>query len=218
MLDVGEGQVFYFAPFRLFRVMNNLAAAFVASVAKDPGKIALFWGEAEYSYKRLLDQSRWLAGRLQKEFVVHAGDRIGMWLKNCPEFIPSLYGIFQAGAAAVPINNFLKPAEVAYMLRDAGINLLITDRSLAEGVNQLIAQQPDLRVFYIEDFAGAKLEEAGGFQPVARGKDDLAVIIYTSGTTGRPKGAMLSHGNLMHNVESCRVMLEVADFDRFVLL
>jgi long-chain acyl-CoA synthetase len=51
-----------------------------------------------------------------------------------------------------------------------------------------------------------------------RGKNDLAVIIYTSGTTGRPKGAMLSHGNLLHNVESCRQVLAAVSFDRFAVL
>src|SRR5438093_124545 len=51
-----------------------------------------------------------------------------------------------------------------------------------------------------------------------RNESDLAVIIYTSGTTGRPKGAMLTHGNLLHNVNSCRQVLAAVEFDRFVVL
>src|SRR5205807_3270382 len=55
-------------------------------------------------------------------------------------------------------------------------------------------------------------------QTAERSESDLAVIIYTSGTTGRPKGAMLSHGNLLHNVESCRIVLRTVEADRFAVL
>jgi long-chain acyl-CoA synthetase len=73
-------------------------------------------------------------------------------------------------------------------------------------------------VVSVDDFPA---QPPGGTFPPGRltaGLNDLAVLIYTSGTTGRPKGAMLTHGNLLHNVESCRQVLQVVDFDRFVLL
>jgi long-chain acyl-CoA synthetase len=198
--------------------MKNLAAAFLSSVEKNSAKTAVFYGEEEYSYNRLAAMSRWLAWRLQSSLGLRPGDRAALWLKNCPEYIPGLYGILEAGGVAVPINNFLKPDEVNYILGDADINVLITDHSQPDAVQQLIARRPGLRVFHVEEFAGADLAAAGGFQPVPRGERDLAIIIYTSGTTGHPKGAMLSHGNLLHNVESCRVMLMAVDGDRFVLL
>ena len=59
------------------------------------------------------------------------GDRVGLWLKNRPEFIITVLGILHAGAVVVPINNFLKPDEVAFMLDDAGIELLVTEADLA---------------------------------------------------------------------------------------
>jgi long-chain acyl-CoA synthetase len=142
---------------------------------------------------------------------------VGLWLKNCPEFIPSLFGILHAGAVVVPINNFLKPDEVNYILNDAGIDVLITDADLGTHHRALEAIRPQLKLFHIEQLE--KLEPGRENLPLSeRAESDLAVIIYTSGTTGRPKGAMLSHGNLLHNVESCRIVLQTVAADRFAVL
>ncbi len=195
----------------------NLARAFELAVAKHPQKAAVFWGDTEYSYEKLLTQARWLGHRLHSQCGVHSGDRVGIWLKNCPEFIPALFGIFLAGGAAVPINNFLKPDEVSHILTDAGIKVLTTDASMDEALPKLTAAVPQLSFIKVEELGAAGLAPAS-FTPAARSRADLAVIIYTSGTTGRPKGAMLTHGNLLHNVESCRQVLQAVDFDRFVLL
>src|SRR5437762_7992347 len=99
----------------------NLAAAFAASAEKHQNKTALCWGEQVYTYDRVLQQTRHLGRHLQQTLGVKAGDRVALWLKNCPEFVPALFGIFHSGAVAVPINNFLKPDEVNYILGDAGI-------------------------------------------------------------------------------------------------
>jgi long-chain acyl-CoA synthetase len=195
----------------------NLAGAFAVSVQKQPQKIALFWGEREFSYKDLWRLSAAVAEHLQVHFGVRSGDRVGLWLKNCPEFIPSLFGILHAGAVVVPINNFLKPDEVNHILNDAGIDVLITDADLGTHHRALEAIRPQLKLFRIEQLE--KLEPGRENLPLSeRAESDLAVIIYTSGTTGRPKGAMLSHGNLLHNVESCRIVLQTVAADRFAVL
>ncbi len=202
----------------------NLAGAFAESVQKHSQKIALFWGESNYSYAALWRQSVLVSHELRHRFDVKPGDRVGLWLKNCPEFIPSLFGILHAGAVVVPINNFLKPDEVNYILGDAGIEVLITDVELGAHHRALETAHPRLRLFRIE-----QLQELEKAAPNAgsetrhplmpeRAESDLAVIIYTSGTTGRPKGAMLSHGNLLHNVESCRIVLRTVAADRFAVL
>ena len=194
----------------------NLAVAFSESTDNHADKIALFWGDDEFTYARLHVQTRWLAARLVRDFNVQPSDRVALWLKNCPEFVPSYFGVLTAGGVVVPINNFLKPDEVAHILNDAGVNVLITDAAMAETLPNLIALRPGLRVVQIEEFAQAT--DATEFISPARETDDLAVLIYTSGTTGRPKGAMLSHGNLLHNVASCRVALNANAQDRFVVL
>ncbi len=195
----------------------NLATAFARSAERDLKKTALYWGEREYSYQELLAQTAHVAAHLQLDLGLKPGDRVGLWLKNCPEFIPALFGILQAGGVVVPVNNFLKPAEVSFILADAGADVLITDATLAEGLPALIAARPALRCAQVEQFVAAT-GDANPVQPSNRQETDLAVIIYTSGTTGRPKGAMLSHGNLLHNVESCRLVLHYVTDDRIVVL
>jgi long-chain acyl-CoA synthetase len=216
----------------------NLAGAFAESVQKHSHKIALFWGQREYSFNELWHQSAFVSDQLQGRYGVKPGDRVGLWLKNCPEFIPSLFGILRAGTVVVPINNFLKANEVNFILSDAGIDMLITDAELGTHHRALEAARPHLKLFRIEQLEGnaqeiknrpleitnpksevhspeSKLRHAPWPE---RTESDLAMIIYTSGTTGRPKGAMLSHGNLLHNVESCRIVLQTVAADRFAVL
>jgi long-chain acyl-CoA synthetase len=202
----------------------NLAGAFAETVHKHSQKIALFWGENQFSYAALWRQSVIVSHELRHRFDVRPGDRVGLWLKNCPEFIPCLFGILHAGAVVVPINNFLKPDEVNFIVGDAGIEVMITDAELGAHHRALEAAHPRLRLFRIEQLqaleraaahVGSELRHA--LMP-ERAEPDLAVIIYTSGTTGRPKGAMLSHGNLLHNVESCRIVLRTVAADRFAVL
>jgi len=109
----------------------NLPAAFAASVEAHPEKIAVYWGLEEIPYRALWQQSCAVAQHLASRMAVRPGDRVGLWLKNRPEFITALFGILQSGAVAVPINNFLKPDEVNYILGDAGISVVITEEELA---------------------------------------------------------------------------------------
>jgi long-chain acyl-CoA synthetase len=194
----------------------NLARAFAASVEQHSAKIAIFWGDAEIGYAELWARSRWMAEQLREKFGVKAGDRVGVWLRNCPEYVPAIYGILLAGGVVVPINNFLKPDEVSHILNDAGINMLISEQSLSEAFPKLQGARAGLKVFEVEQMQATPGANAPSNSE--RKRDDLAVIIYTSGTTGKPKGAMLSHGNLLSNVESCRQVLEAVSFDRFVVL
>jgi long-chain acyl-CoA synthetase len=198
----------------------NLALAFANSVALRPEKVALYWGDSEVNYATLFARANAVARELTDHFEVKPGDRVGIWLKNRPEFITAVFGILGTGAVLVPINNFLKPDEVNYILQDAGIDVLITEQELLGAALGLSATRPTLKLFPVEKFP----EEWRG-QPemapltnIARTEQDLAVIIYTSGTTGRPKGAMLSHGNLLHNVNSCRIVLETVDQDRMAVV
>lgn len=201
----------------------NLATAFGNSVKKRPEKTALFWGEREYKYAELWDQTNCISRQLRSTFGLQPGDRVGLWLKNCPEFVGSLFGILHAGCVAVPINSFLKPDEVNFILGDAGINVLITDTEPGSHSHSLKTARPGLRILDVEvlrDLSAKNGETAPHVDDhrAHSAPEDLAVLIYTSGTTGRPKGAMLSNANLLHNVESCRIVLQTVEFDRFAVL
>ena len=196
----------------------NLATVFAASAEKNAAKTAVFWGDAQYSYERIRAQADRVTARLQTDFGIDPGDRVGLWLKNCPEFIASVFGVLQAGGVVVPINNFLKPDEVSYILADAGAKVLISEAATSREQSELSAKSPGLKFLRVDESADARVEPMGGPVCASRTESDLAFIIYTSGTTGRPKGAMLSHGNLLCNVESCRQMLEAIALDRFVVL
>src|SRR5689334_2043737 len=200
----------------------NLALAFADSVKARPDKTALFWGEREYSYAELWSQALCLAEHLKNQCQVKPGDRVGLWLKNCPEFVPAFFGILSLGAVAVPINNFLKTDEVSFILQDAGIDALVTDADLGTHYRALHSRRPTLKLFQVEalsreTFNGSPVPQAPS-ELRQHKASELAVLIYTSGTTGRPKGAMLSHGNLLHNVESCRIVLKTVEVDRFAVL
>ncbi len=197
----------------------NLAGAFAAAAEQRPGKIAIYWGDQEFSYATILGQVRAIAAELAGPLGVKPGDRVAIWVKNCPEFVPAVFGILSAGAVVVPINNFLKPAEVSYILNDAGANVVITDAELGAHFPELAAARPPLKMRKVEEFAGQGSTESRptGFEIVNRTDSDLAALLYTSGTTGHPKGAMLTHGNFLHNVASCVEALKVQDDERVIV-
>ena len=195
----------------------NLSTAFADCAKKHAQKSAIFYGEWEISYAELHAQSLKVAAHLRMKLHVEPGDRVALWLKNCPEFVTSVFGILGASAVVVPINNFLKPAEVIYILNDSAIDLVITDAELGAQFETLKSTRPALQLLQVEDFS--VLPPSPLTPPaVSRTEKELAVIIYTSGTTGKPKGAMLSHGNLLHNIESCRIVLAMVEDDCFAVI
>lgn len=194
----------------------NLFAAFAETVVRRRYHPAIFWGEAQLAYDWIAQRAAWLSRTLAKDFGVQRGDRVAVWLKNCPEFPAALFGVWRAGGVVTVINNFLKPEEVAFILRDSGARVVITDHSLTENQAKLVALKSELKFLHVEDFAA--LSEVDAPSPVDLNESDLAALLYTSGTTGHPKGAMLTHGNFLANVRSCITCLDFCDDDRLLVL
>jgi long-chain acyl-CoA synthetase len=193
----------------------TLVELFEKSVAAHPNRTAIFFGDQKFTYRSLSDQSAAVAATLTGKLGVAPNDRVAILLKNCPEYIPSLFGIFSAGSTAVPINNFLKEPEIEFILRDSGATVLITSDDFKEMLPKLQSALPSLKVWNV-----ASLATPVTLDPPRPPLHDssLAVIVYTSGTTGKPKGAMLTHGNLVSNVQSCTELLHANPRDRFTLM
>src|SRR5580658_8125637 len=138
----------------------NLALAFAQSARSDLSKTALFWGDVRFSYGQFWEQTLCIAERLRSNYGVRRGDRVGLWLRNCPEFVPALFGVWQAGAVAVPINNFLKPPEVLFILADAGIDTVVLDESLKEAFDKVATERPGLKALFVESLGAQEAREA----------------------------------------------------------
>ena len=152
---------------------------------------------ATLSYAPLEDQVARIAGALRERHGLKAGDRVGIWMENSLEVFPVMFGVWRAGLVAVPINNKLHPKELAWILGNSGAKLCVVSPDLAEKLGELPPGNalPTVIVTGSRDYVALL---AGSPVTVApTNPADEAWLFYTSGTTGRPKGAVLTHRNLL---------------------
>lgn len=179
--------------------MNNLASLLADSASADGGRIAIRQDEIVLTYAQLNDASSRFATLLRAKGI-RPGDRVALVMPNVTCFPIAYYGILRAGAVVVPMNPLLKAREIAFTLRDSGSRVVVTLPLFADEVTTAAAevgavcQVTDPAAFDILMQATEPMPEI-----VGRAEDDTAVILYTSGTTGTPKGAELTHRNLMTN-------------------
>jgi long-chain acyl-CoA synthetase len=179
----------------------NLAANLASSASSFPDRVATRLGDASTTYKMLDDQSSRVVGLLGSRGV-GPGDRVGLMLPNVPEFASVYYGILRAGATVVPMNPLLKAREVAYYLGDSGAKWMFVSHSFAAEAEGGAAQaEAGVSVVDQATFPQLLAQAEAATEVVPRSPNETAVILYTSGTTGHPKGAELTHGNLVSNVE-----------------
>jgi long-chain acyl-CoA synthetase len=151
---------------------------------------------AVHGYGTLADRVSRLAAALGRRFALDAGDRVALVLPNCTSYLEILYACWHAGLVAVPINVKLHPAELAYILEDCGARLCFATQRTVGALESLRGEKLQAVVAAdSEDYT--HLLTADSSPLVDRTPDDPAWIFYTSGTTGRPKGATLSHRNLL---------------------
>ncbi|MBM3511245.1 MAG: long-chain fatty acid--CoA ligase [Alphaproteobacteria bacterium] len=150
------------------------------------------------TYGELADRASALAAALRERLGLAVGDRVALVMTNHPAFLEVLYGIWWAGLAAVPINARLHAREVAYILENVGARACFATPATAETASAAAGSLP-ARCEVI-DVDGTDYRRLFGDQRLALAEVDptaVAWLFYTSGTTGRPKGAMLSHRNLL---------------------
>ncbi|MBW4450028.1 MAG: long-chain fatty acid--CoA ligase [Spirirestis rafaelensis WJT71-NPBG6] len=187
-----------------------------------PNKTALIFEGKSFTYKELDEMANRLANGL-RGLGIKRGQRVALLLPNIPEFVISYLGILKIGAIAVSLNVMLKKNEVKFILDDCSAKVLITTESLTENVPD--SELPELKHILIAEGQariGISLDQLiSSVSPDARAvemdRDEPAAIIYTSGTTGFPKGATLSHGNVISNVYAANHCYHAQPEDRLLL-
>jgi len=177
--------------------MTNLSLYLVESADMYPDSPALRCDGATTTFSELADNAARFAAYLADRGL-RPGDRVGVMLANRPEFAMVFYGVLHAGAVVVPMDPLRSAREVEFVLTNTGARLLVvapsggvaaTAGALAAGVPPIVVGEHTL-----EQLTSGFLGQAW---PVTRASDDNAVILHTCGTTGAPKGAQLTHRNLV---------------------
>jgi long-chain acyl-CoA synthetase len=206
----------------------NLAERLATNAARLPDKPALRYQGSDTTYAALAERVAKAAGALlglglQPGDGAEAGDRVALLLPNCPQFVEAFHAAAHAGLVAVPLNVGFTREEVCHILVDSGARAIVVMEPFLPTVEGLLDELDALEVVIV---AGASsvpdggrlwrtLVDAAAPVPLAEvGDDAVALLQYTSGTTGRPKGAMLSHGNLLANQQQmAQTQLKVAEGD-----
>ncbi len=178
----------------------NLSALLFDVARRVPRQLAVSDNRQSLSYSELAQRITRLAGGLRAHGLA-PGDRVLLALANCSEFFELLFACWTAGLCAVPANARLHPREVEYIAENSGARLLVATPTLAEALAPLEASVASLeRVISTRSGAyDALLASAEPLcpEPGTSTPTDRAWLFYTSGTTGRPKGAVLTHRNLL---------------------
>ncbi|MFI5273522.1 MAG: long-chain fatty acid--CoA ligase [Ktedonobacterales bacterium] len=192
----------------------DLGQMLARTAAANPDKTAIIFNDQATSYLELDRRANQIANALIARGIM-PGDRVGLYIHNIPLFIEAYFGILKAGAVVVAMNPQFRVGEIGYMLQDSGAKAVLSFGPLGQVALAAAQQAPGLRDVIVASpqpipgtlswaaVFGRASEDAPS---VEVHPEQLAVLIYTSGTTGRPKGAMLSHRNLISNAEQCRMI------------
>ncbi|MGB4923615.1 MAG: AMP-binding protein, partial [Candidatus Nitrotoga sp.] len=208
----------------------TLHGLFVERVKRTPEAIAYRYFDANenawlsMTWAQARDQTaRWQAALMREGLV--AGDRVGIMLRNCPQWVLFDQAALSLGLVVVPLYTEDRQDSVAYIINDAGVKVLLFENAEQwQALRSVCAQLPCIqRMISLDRVAGHNevrlqcveewLPEHAVFDKQVRGRDALATIMYTSGTTGRPKGVMLSHRNILFDAHAALVTCPIAGTD-----
>lgn len=220
----------------------GIAGLLTEQVKSQPASPAIFFGEEVVNYGELGQRVRAIVISLL-DAGIKCGDKVGVFFPNHPDFIAAFFAVVHIGATVVPINPLLKADEIAHILSDSEAKGVIVHEQLCAELEASLAKLNKLDVIFMLAYKGDnRIENAVGKYVVTLdrealskveglavtsakqiaehgvriGQEQLAVLVYTSGTTGKPKGAMLTHGNLVAAIEMKRAILDFTSEDRIL--
>ena len=182
-------------------------------------------GDCVFTYREFDDEVNRAASMLVGLGVAR-GDRVSLLLTNRAEYLIAYFACFKIGAWAGPVNALLKPREIAFVIGDSEAGTVITEPNLLANLDDARAQAKSLRHVVVVggDDKWTVIGNDGRVNPEPRtlspelNAADEAVIIYTSGTTGKPKGVLLTHGNLLSNAQQIAEWLRLTPDDRALIV
>lgn len=204
---------------------NNLLEVLRTSVSKFPKKVALVFGSRKITYQQLDSSYQKLASALL-DLGIKEFDRIALWLPNCPEFVYSFFATLSLRAIVVPINTMFKREEARFVIEDSGAKILICSVDKLEDGENILSRLDTLEhIICLKAHKDRKLVSdfkhlIENYQELCQTREikgnDLAEIVYTSGTTGKPKGACLTHKNLVSNIKDCVKVIKFTKRDSLI--
>jgi long-chain acyl-CoA synthetase len=180
------------------------------TVAAFPKKEAVVCGSTRCTFDEVAGRVNRVSTGLARIGLVK-GDRVAILALNCHRFLELYYGVPQLGAVVVPLNFRVPPSELKYVIQHSGARALLVDQAFRPVIDQLRSELPGVHQFihlgdsFAEGYASYEQVLDNGsarFEGPDPGEDDLVGLFYTSGTTGEPKGVMLSHRNIVSNVDN----------------
>ncbi|WCK56044.1 class I adenylate-forming enzyme family protein [Aneurinibacillus sp. Ricciae_BoGa-3] len=201
---------------------KTLIETFENSVARFPDRVALVHDNDRITYRNLQEQVQSMAYQLRNCYGVEKGDRVALLLMNGIPFVVGVFAVLQIGAIAVPLNTKLRTSELEYMLQNSGAKVIITNLEWWPNLSPIIGTIPVEHVFVTSDtppngtlaYKLLTQETAPGCVREEVNEHDAAIIMYTSGTTGRPKGAVITHFNLIHSAINYALCFNLSSDDK----
>ena len=199
---------------------QNLTNLLQQRVQKSPQKEFLF-SEADgrvFTYAEFEKVVKATAALLDSHGIGR-GDVVSLLMPNSVEYIVSYFACWRLGALAGPINSLLKEDETAYVINNSEAKAIVVGSEFREHIENIREQLPHLKSIIVFDDATKSTEELEEDRRAAQvSAEDEAIIIYTSGTTGKPKGCLLTHGNLIANARQISQWLGFTENDRLLTI